>query len=164
MNFHDRQTTPASPAQAEQLMDLMARVVRCCQEQVAEQAARFGVPPAQLRCLLLFRRRPRFRLGEIASGLEVTRSRATALVEGLVRRGLVRKQGDPGDGRARQVVLTAGGARLLREVEAYLHRLHRRLLDWLPPEERARVLEGLSLLEQAMERMKQAEDRECFGP
>ena len=144
-------------------MERMAQVVRCCQERVAEQAERFGVPPAQLRCLLLFRQRACFRLGEIASGLEVTRSRATALVEGLVRRGLVRKRCDPGDGRARQVVLTAGGGRLLRELEAYLRRLHRRLLDRLSPGERDLVLEGLALLEGAMEQMKRSEEDQCRG-
>ena len=53
----------------------------------------------------------------LAGRLAVSPPSITAVVDGLVTRGLVERQADPGDRRRLTLLLTAGGRKLLRSAE-----------------------------------------------
>jgi DNA-binding MarR family transcriptional regulator len=62
----------------------------------------------------------RLRMGELAGRLVFSPSRVTYQISSMVRRGLVRKQSCPGDGRGQEAVLTDEGLAAL-EAAAPLH-------------------------------------------
>lgn len=72
-----------------------------------------GVHPTQAQFLVELRRtHPRgARLTELADRLGLTRPTASESISALERKGMVKRQPDPSDGRARVIVLTEAGNR-----------------------------------------------------
>jgi DNA-binding MarR family transcriptional regulator len=83
---------------------------------------------------------------ELAAGLGLDRTVLTYLLDDLSRAGLVERQADPADRRARRVVITAEGQRRLAAVAGRLEELERRLLPGLPADQRTAVLDALRAL------------------
>jgi len=80
----------------------------------------------------------RLRMGELANRLVFSPSRITYQISSMVKRGLVRKQPCPEDGRGQEAVLTDEGLAAL-EAAAPLHLITVRdsFIDRLDPEELA---------------------------
>jgi DNA-binding MarR family transcriptional regulator len=70
------------------------------------------VPQAQLLCVLIARPYGMF---ELAKTLGLAKSSISGLVDRSERRDLVRREADPGDGRAFRVALTDKGAQLAEQ-------------------------------------------------
>jgi DNA-binding MarR family transcriptional regulator len=73
-----------------------------------------GLTISQLRVLHLLREHPAS-CGQVAEHLGITASTATALIERIVRRGLVERAAREGDRRVTDLRLTESGRRLLEE-------------------------------------------------
>jgi DNA-binding MarR family transcriptional regulator len=79
--------------------------------------ARWQLSPSQFNLLNVLRAAPAgLSQVELSRQLIVHRSNVTGLVDRLEARGLVERGERPGDRRTYEVVLTAEGARLLREI------------------------------------------------
>jgi DNA-binding MarR family transcriptional regulator len=108
------------------------------------------VPPAQLSALsVLVFGGPRT-LGELAAAEQVRPPTMTRIVQGLEAEGLVLRVRDPRDGRVHRLHATARGRRVMelgreRRVENLAA-----LLDRLPRDEIARVLDAAELVEDAL--------------
>ena len=90
----------------------------------------------------------RLRMGELAGRLVFSPSRVTYQISSMVKRGLVKKQSCPEDGRGQEAVLTGAGMAAL-EAAAPLHlvTVRDRFIDRLDPGELAviaRVFEKVS--------------------
>jgi DNA-binding MarR family transcriptional regulator len=86
------------------------------------------------------------RIGEIGRRARLSKPSMTALVRLCEQDGLVRRERDPGDGRAFRVVLTARGRRFAEVAEAVLADLDARVAERLGVRTRdalARGLEGV---------------------
>jgi DNA-binding MarR family transcriptional regulator len=84
-----------------------------------EQARAVGITPQQHLLLLIIRGHrgyPRVSIGEIADALRIRHHGASLLVDRSVKRGLLRRQEDPGDRRRVLVSLTEEGQRLLDRI------------------------------------------------
>lgn len=77
------------------------------------------VQQGQLLCVLISRPYGMF---ELAKTLGVAKSSISGLVDRTAKRDLVRREADPGDGRAFRVALTAKGAQLAEELHAEITR------------------------------------------
>jgi DNA-binding MarR family transcriptional regulator len=79
-----------------------------------------GLGFAELRLLRALAAAPesRMRPTDLAAELEVTASGVTRAVLPLEKRGIVRRQRDPGDARSSRVVLTAAGRTLAADASA----------------------------------------------
>lgn len=97
------------------------------------------VPQAQVLCVLIARPHGMF---ELAKTLGLAKSSVSGLVDRCVKRGLVRRESDPGDGRAFRVALTDEGARLAEQFHAETTRRVEELPLDLAEDER-QVLNGL---------------------
>ena len=87
----------------------------------------------------------------LAEKLAVTRPSITAVVDGLVSRGLVERQSDPDDRRRVGHVLTAQGRKVLTQADDALdHRLSE-IASCAPDRSEADVLQGLDLLRHALD-------------
>jgi len=82
----------------------------------------------------------RLRMGELAGRMVFSPSRVTYQINSMVKRGLVRKQPCPEDGRGQEAVLTdAGFAALENAAPLHLITVRDRFIDRLDPDELAVV-------------------------
>ena len=80
----------------------------------------------------------RLRMGELASKLVFSPSRITYQISSMVKRGLVRKQPCPEDGRGQEAVLTDDGmAALVAAAPLHLITVRDSFIDRLDPDELA---------------------------
>jgi DNA-binding MarR family transcriptional regulator len=78
---------------------------------------RYGLSLGRLGLLLLLERHQRPpRPADLAAEIGCSRVTVTRLVHGLVRDGFVSSHADRDDGRARRIVLTPAGTRLVRQL------------------------------------------------
>jgi DNA-binding MarR family transcriptional regulator len=139
-------------------MDLMQSLQRCMQERAQLHGERFGLPDAELRCVLLFDGSPYLTPKFIATRLNVTKSRVTRILEGLARKGLVDRSPDPADSRSQLIRLSSSGAALREEIDAFVRETHAGVLDQLAPSERLALLTTLSTLKSCMEVVRDTMD------
>lgn len=142
---------PASAQQVKRFQGLITGLFQCCQERTHNQSQRFELPDAELRCLMLFKDERYLTPSGIAQKMNVVKSRITRLVSGLVRRGLIRKVKDPEDSRVILLTLTSKGAQQLKEIDRFCDKMYRLVLDGIPTEQRALMLNSLEALRGAME-------------
>ena len=104
----------------------------------AESAREYGltVQQGQLLCVLMGRPHG---MGDLGATLGLEKSSLTGLVDRAVRRGLVRREPDPDDRRAVQVVLTDEGRDLAEEFYAATCRRVDELAAGLPTPDRDRL-------------------------
>lgn len=102
--------------------------------------------PQQYRLLGAIGRRART-LGEVARIQGVTPATATTLVTTLESRGWVTREHDPDDRRRVVVSLTDGGSAILSTNDRIAESAMSDLLEPLDPEQLARLLDGLSVLD-----------------
>jgi long-chain acyl-CoA synthetase len=87
----------------------------------------------------------------LASNLVVSPPSVTALVDGLVARGFVKRVSVVGDRRRVEHVLTDRGRKALAEADAVVNGRLEEIAGYLPASERAKVVTGLRLWLKAMD-------------
>ena len=106
---------PAPPAGAaagdQALVDALAQASFVVMAVLSRIAAEHDLSLTQLRVLAILRDR-RGKMSELADHLGLDRSTISGLVERAEKRGLLQRAPNSDDGRAVDVFLTAGGARL----------------------------------------------------
>lgn len=117
---------------------LSRRFERTCQEA--------GLSLPQYRLLLYVRGRPQ-RAAELADQAAIKRPTLTALVDGLVEQGLLRRMAVEGDRRGIRLELTDAGLKSLRRCEESLCEL---LVRSSAGGDGARILDGLGELARAL--------------
>ncbi|MEW6219431.1 MAG: MarR family transcriptional regulator [Thermodesulfobacteriota bacterium] len=145
---------PDNRPQIQRLRRLIAEIHYCCRNRLAEEARRFELTPAEVRCLLLFERHRYITGLEVADLLEVAKSRATVIIDGLEVKDLVKRLPDPTDARVKLVCLTPAGQQKMRELDEFILGLHGRLMEQIDPAQRPMVLAALEILHISMETMK----------
>jgi DNA-binding MarR family transcriptional regulator len=104
----------------------------------AESARAYGLTVQQGQVLCVLMGRP-YGMGDLGATLGLEKSSLTGLVDRAVRRGLVRREPDPDDRRAVQVVLTAEGRDLAEDFYAATCRRVDDLTAGLPAADREKL-------------------------
>lgn len=141
--------------QVTRLKELVTDMVKCCEDRRLYEHARFGLPYAELRCLMLFSGEHYLTVKNIAQRMDVAKSRVTKLVEQLSRKGFLTKLDDPADARVKLIGLTPDGREKVRQVDAFYKEIHREILSHINPEERKNLISYLEMLHGAMEIVKE---------
>ena len=141
--------------QAHRLQELIAEIVKCCEDRKVYESGKFELPYAELKCLLLFDGQRYLTVKDIAQKLEVAKSRVTKLVNGLKEKRLVAEIDDPMDARVKLISLTPEGYIRFSEIAEFQRELYRTLLLQVDTDERQHVLSNLELLRSAMEAVKE---------
>src|SRR5438552_9704546 len=112
---------------------------------VEDKALGLSGPRASALSVIVFR--GPITMSALAEAEQVRRPTITRLVDGLERRGLVRRVNDPADGRVQLVEATAAGKRLLQKGRA--RRVERLLKDiaHLPAEDQEVLARAAQLME-----------------
>ena len=141
--------------QAHRLQELIAEMLKCCEDRKVYESGKFALPHAELKCLLLFDGQRYLTVTDIAQKLEVAKSRVTKIVNGLKEKQLVAEIDDPKDARIKLISLTPAGHTRFNEIAAFQRDLYRTLLLQIDTDERNHVLSNLELLRSAMEAVKE---------
>ncbi len=105
-----------------------------------------GLTVPQLRVMMLLRRAPGSGVSAVAGHQGVSLASASALVERLVRQGLVERVQDPAERRRVRLTLTDTGADRLRSVNLGTRRAMARALQARSPSELALIAQAMDLL------------------
>ena len=122
--------------QAHRLQELIAEMLKCCEDRKVYESGKFALPYAELKCLLLFDGQRYLTVTDIAQKLEVAKSRVTKLVNGLKEKQLVAEIDDPKDARIKLISLTPAGHTRFNEIAAFQRDLYRTLLLQIDTDER----------------------------
>lgn len=147
--------TPITEFQLDQFQQLINRLYHCCRERMQYQSERFGLPDAELRCLMLFGDERYLTPKGIAHKMNVVKSRVSKIVDGLIRKGFVQRIKDPEDSRIRLLSLTAAGQKKLDDIKQFQAEIHQQVLSQISPEQRRRLLMNLDLLKSSMEAVRE---------
>lgn len=93
---------------------------------------------------------PGLTLNALAALLNLDSSTMSRTVQNLVVSGLVRREPDPDDRRAVMIALTPDGDRQYQQIEEGMKRQYQSVLERIPPDRRAQVLESLALVNDAI--------------
>lgn len=141
--------------QTGRLQDLIGQIIDCCEDRKLYESHKFGVPFAELRCLLLFNGERYLTVKGISQRMDVAKSRVTKIIDSLIEKGLVERFEDPRDSRIKLINLTAQGQTLSDQARAFHQEIHKSLLLHLAEEERKSILTELEKLRSAMEAVKE---------
>ncbi len=117
-----------------------------------DQTAR-TLPTQQLNTLFVIRALETPTAHEVADRLGVSAATVSGLLSRLSDRGYIERRVSPADGRARIVVITDEGERLLQEMLTLAHDANRDLLDSLGLEDLRALVRGTTALRHAAERL-----------
>jgi DNA-binding MarR family transcriptional regulator len=93
-------------------------------------------------------------VNEVARLIDRSVSQASRLLDHLVRRGLVERNGDTEDRRVKRVRISAEGEALLRRIDQTRVEANDRLWAYLTEDERHTILHALELYAKAARRMR----------
>ena len=141
--------------QVQQFQALITKLYQCCSERMQYQSDRFGLPDAELRCLMLFGDERYLTASGIAYKLNVVKSRVTRIINGLEQKGLIQRVKDPKDSRVTLLRLTPNGTKRLEEIKTFISDLHYEILSHMAPPQRRALLDDLDLLKNSMEAVKE---------
>lgn len=119
------------------------------------QSERFGLPEAEMRCLLLFGDEKYLTPKGISSKMNLVKSRISKLISGLNQKGFIQKIADPEDSRTTLLRLTGQGQKKINEINNFLNETHQEVLRQMEPEQRLTMMTNLELLKASMESIKE---------
>ena len=111
-----------------------------------QECAAIGLTPPQHGVLVVAGNAPGLDQAALARALGFDRATVGALVEGLERRGMLRREGSAQDRRRKVLALTPSGRAMLGQAQAAVRRTSQRLLSPLSEDERLLFVDLLARL------------------
>jgi DNA-binding MarR family transcriptional regulator len=113
-----------------------------------------GLSMAQFSILMQLHYRSNCGVSDISERFDITNAAASQLVDKLVQSGLIQRQEDPNDRRAKLLNLTERGRDLIQQSIEKRYRWVDELAEKLTPEERLQVAEALQVMTEAANEME----------
>jgi DNA-binding MarR family transcriptional regulator len=117
-------------------------------------AKSIGLSMPQFGILMQLHHRGNCGIGNISERFDITNAAASQLVDKLVHSGLIQREEDPNDRRAKRLNLTEKGRQLIQQGIEERYRWVDQLAAKLTPEERAKVAEALQIMTQAAKELE----------
>lgn len=137
-------SAPLEEGQA--LAAALSELIRVVQFRDRDRACCYGVSVSQCYALKAVADAEALTINDLAGHLFLDKSTASRVANGLVEKGLLRKEPDPDDGRVVKLVTTAEGRVIHRRIETDLAAEYGELLVAFPPEVREAVTEVVGRL------------------
>ena len=153
--FNKNPHTEIREHQLRQFQNIIAKLFQCCQERMQYQSAKFELPEAEMRCLMLFGEARYLTPKRIAEKMNVVKSRVSKIMQGLIQKSLIQRIKDPGDSRIKLLSLTAYGQKKYNEISIFMDHIHHEVLLHMVPEQRKILLTNLDILAASMESVKE---------
>jgi MarR family transcriptional regulator, organic hydroperoxide resistance regulator len=129
---------------AEKLSSLFSEIIfRTLTVQLLRELEELDITLPQLQALTHVGERQKCSIGEIADGLSVTHPAAVKMVDRLVKKGMLTRSISSSDHRQAEIQITAGGRELVNTVRRERTERLSRVLEQMPADERAAMIQGL---------------------
>jgi DNA-binding MarR family transcriptional regulator len=124
-----------------------------------KRMAREGASLARTRVLLMIQRRGPVKASDIAELFGLAPRTVTDTLDGMERQGLIRREPDPKDRRAKRILITEAGQQAVAATEPIRRELISQVMGSLTGEERKALSSILGKLDAAVVVAEQEEDR-----
>jgi DNA-binding MarR family transcriptional regulator len=122
-------TKKAENQNAAMLADLTFKLLANCQEKEARLADKYGLTQSEFRCLRLFNTKDILNNKQVAERMNLSPSRLTRIIDGLVGKGYINRQIEPSDRRNMKVQLSKRGKVIVQKLnDAYVN-IHKEILE-----------------------------------
>ena len=135
---------------AEQMAELTYQLLENCTEKQEYIAEKFHLSLSEFRCLRAFREDRTLSVKDIAHRMNLTSSRLTRIVDGLVKKNYVTREINAMDRRVMDITMTPDGASVAGNLNCDYVSLHEQILEKIPASTRQSVIRTLGELAVAM--------------
>ena len=114
---------------ASKLADLTFKLLANCQEKETRLAEKYGLTQSEFRCLRLFNKDDVLNNKQVAERMNLSPSRLTRIIDGLVNKDYINRQIEPSDRRNMKVELSKRGKIIVQKLnDAYVN-IHEEILE-----------------------------------
>lgn len=145
-------TTKTIPAEAVQLADLTFKLLANCQEKENRLAEQYGLTQAEFRCLRLFGTHSSSNNKQIAERMNLSPSRLTRIIDGLVKKNYMIREIDSEDRRNMKVTLSQNGAEIVERLNNAYIGIHKEILDEIEDTQHKPLITAMTHLLSALEK------------
>ena len=114
---------------ASKLADLTFKLLANCQEKEARLAENYGLTQSEFRCLRLFNRDDILNNKQVAERMNLSPSRLTRIIDGLVAKDYILRQIEPSDRRNMKVELSKRGKVIVKKLNDAYVKIHEEILE-----------------------------------
>lgn len=136
------------------MADLTYQLLENSREKLESIAEGLDLSLSEFKCLRAFRNDLDLSVKEIVRRMDLSSSRLTRIIDGLVGKKMMTRDFDSSDRRSIRVSLTAKGKEVTKKLNAGYLSIHRQILQHIPEKSRADVIRALDDLSQAMSAWK----------
>ena len=132
--------------EAKELADITLNLIVNCQEKEIKIARIYGLAQAEFRCLRYFNADEEINNKDIAGRMELSPGRLTRIIDGLVKKGLVKRELILNDRRNMKVSLSSSGVLLLDQINELYLNIHKEILNEINEVEYKQIIKALKVL------------------
>ncbi len=137
---------------ASQLSELTFKLLASCHEKEERLAKQYGLTQAEFRCLRQLHQKESINNKEIADRMNLSASRLTRIIDGLVVKGYVTREIEPNDRRNMRVYLSEKGGNLVQQLDSAYINVHAQILSDIDQNQHKPLISAMSHLLSALER------------
>ena len=137
---------------ASALADLTFKLLANCQEKEVRLAEQYGLTQSEFRCLRHFGADEIHNNKKIAERMNLSPSRLTRIVDGLVNKRYIIREIDPDDRRNMRVSLSKQGTLIVRQLNNAYINIHREILEDVEEVQHKPLLLAMTNLLSALEK------------
>ena len=131
---------------AEQMADLTYELLENCQLKIERTAEKLDLTVAEFKLLRSIKEDELLSAGSLAKRMQLSSSRITRIIDGLVRKGLVLKGADGRDRRIVEIHLTPEGVKARDRLKSMYVTVHQDIINLLPSDAGESVISAMEKL------------------
>jgi DNA-binding MarR family transcriptional regulator len=137
---------------ATRLANLTFTLLSTCQQKESILAGQYGITQSEFRCLKMFDKKETLNNKTIAKRMNLSASRLTRIIDGLVAKGYTEREINPSDRRNMDVNLSKKGTNLMQKLDLAYVNIHKELLEDIEESQHKPLIYAMTNLLGAMER------------
>ena len=134
---------------AEQMADLTYELLENCQLKIERTAEKLKLTVAEFKLLRSLQDGEMLSAGALAKRMGLSSSRITRIIDGLLKKGMVKKEAGGKDRRIVDIGLTPDGTAARSQLKAMYVSVHEEIINLLPSDAGESVIRAMEKLRQA---------------
>lgn len=131
---------------AEHMADLTYELLENCQLKIERTAHRLNLTVAEFKLLRALQDGESLSAGALAKRMGLSSSRITRIIDGLIAKGMVRKEAGGKDRRIVDIILTPAGMASRSQLKAMYVSVHEEIINLLPSDTSESVIQAMEKL------------------
>ncbi len=131
---------------AEQMADLTYELLENCQLKIERTAEKLHLTVAEFKLLRALQENEMLSAGALAKRMSLSSSRITRIIDGLLKKGMVKKEAGGKDRRIVDIGLTTEGIAVRSQLKAMYVSVHEEIINLLPSDTGESVIHAMEKL------------------